>query len=99
MIERLIIGAMRHEHDCFGVFRYIAAVLMSIVDEQLDVQFSDQLGLVVLGEINHRMADPMFPEPIACNLADVVSLPLVTVSDEDQVLFAAEPVQRLPLFR
>ena len=55
MIESLIIWPVRHEHDCFGVFRYIAAVLMSIVDEQLDVQFSDQLRLVVLGEINHRI--------------------------------------------
>src|SRR4030095_2305008 len=37
MIERLIIGAMRHEHDRFGVFCYIAAVLMSIIDEHVDV--------------------------------------------------------------
>src|SRR4029453_12721503 len=91
MIERLIIGAMRHEHDRFGVFRYIAAVLMSIIDEHVDVQFSDQLGLVVLREINHRMADPMFSEPIAGNLADIVGLPLVAMSDENQIICAAAP--------
>ena len=89
MIERLIIGAVRHEDDCFGVFRYIAAVLMAIIDEHLDVQFSDQLGLVVLREINHRMADPMFAEPIAGNLADVVGLPLVAMSDENQIFFCS----------
>ena len=92
MIERLIIRSVGHEHDCFGVFRHIAAVLMAIIDEQLDVQFSDQLGLVVLRKINYRMADPMFSEPIAGNLANVVGLPLVAVSDENQIFFAAEPV-------
>src|SRR5580765_7928747 len=98
MIERLVIRTVRHEYNCACVFCDIAAVLMSIIDEQLDIQFSDEFRLLALGEINRRIGDPVFSEPAAGNLADVVGLPFVTVSDENQLLFAAELVQRLPLF-
>ena len=63
MIERLVIRAVRHEYDCACVFCDIAAVLMSIIDEQLDINFPDQFRLMALGEINRRIADPMFSEP------------------------------------
>src|SRR6516225_2562068 len=97
VVEMLIIGTVRHQHQSRGVFRYIAAVLMPVIDKQLHSQFFNQLGLLVLREINHRVADPMFPEPIAGNSADIVGVPFIAMRDEDQFLLAAEPVQSLPL--
>ena len=93
----LIIGTVRHQHQGLGVFRYIAAVLMPVIDKQLDFQFYNQLGLLVLREINHRVANPMFPEPIAGNLADVIGVPFIAMRYENQFLLAAESVQSLPL--
>ena len=58
--ERLIIGAVGHKYDGTCVFRYVSTVLIPIIDEQPDFQFSDQLGLIALGEINDRIADAVF---------------------------------------
>jgi len=41
VLERLIIWPVGHEHDSVGVFGHITAVLVAIVDEQLDFKFPD----------------------------------------------------------
>ena len=83
VVEKLIIGPMGHEDDRLSVFRHIAAILVPIIDEEVDVQFADQLRLMVLCEINHRIADPMFPKPITGDLVDTVVVTFISVRHED----------------
>jgi hypothetical protein len=83
MFERLIIRPVGHEHDSVGVFGHITAVLVAIIDEQLDFKFPDQLRFMVLGEINDRIADAMFPEPSTGDLVDTVGVTLISVCNED----------------
>ena len=83
MRERLIIWPVGHEHDGICVLRNVAAILMPIIDEQPDFQFSDQLRLIALGEINDRIADAMFPKPITGDLVDAVVVTFISVRHED----------------
>ena len=43
---------MRHENHSGGVGRDVFAVLVAIVDEELDVQLFDQRRFSFLGEVN-----------------------------------------------
>ena len=99
MIERLIIRAVRHEHDCVVFSATSRQFSCRSSTNSSTFKFSDQFRLMALGEINRPdWLTPCFLSQVAGNLADVVGLPFVSVSDENQLLFAAEPVQRLPLF-
>src|SRR5215471_12807516 len=90
--ERLIIWPMGHEHDSVGVFGHIAAVLVPIVDKQVDFEFPDQLRLEALGEVNNGIADAMFFEPGTSDLVDTVIIALISVCNEDELLLAAQAV-------
>src|SRR5207237_8522075 len=99
MIERLVVNPVWHEHDRAGALGYITTVFMTVVDKQLYFQFADQLGLIVLSEIDRRLSDAMLLEPVASYFMNAVALALISVGHKDQSLLPAEIIQKLPLFR
>ena len=99
MAEGLIVGPVRHENKRFGILSGIPTVFVPIIDENLDPQFTDQRGFVILREINHRPSDAMFLQPVSGDAADVVGLTLIAVGDENEPLLGAERIECSPMFR
>ena len=97
MSECLVVWPVRHHDYGFGLGRDVLAVFMTVVDEQFDLELVDQFGLFLLSEMDHRIVDAVSAQPIASDLVDIVGVTHPAVGDENDFVFVAYPIERLPL--